>query len=272
MLRVVVCIKQVPMVSELPWNPKTGTLKRELAEGMMNPACARALEAALQIKSRHDAEITAVTMGPPMAEEVLHEALAVGADHGLLLTDPAFAGADTYATSYTLARTIEKQCPDFDLILCGCYTSDSETGQVGPQLAEELDIPAAAYVEEIAIKGRRVRMQRVSDNFLEIMEMNLPGLVTIMTRSYAPRYPSLEGLAAAFDRPQIKILGARDLELDATRIGRPGSPTKIINVYSPTAAKKNVVLKGTAKKVVNEIFEKYGEKLSGAMGKDLKKI
>ena len=271
MLKVVVCIKQVPMVSELPWNPKTGTLKRELAEGMMNPACAHALEAALQIKSRRKAEITVITMGPPMAEEVLYEAMAVGADRGLLLTDPAFAGADTYATSYTLARTIERQCPDFDLVLCGCFTSDSETAQVGPQLAEELNIPAAAYVEDFSITGRKVRMQRVSDNFLEIMEMNLPGLVTIMARSYAPRYPSLAGLDAAFEHPRIKILGAEDLDLNPKSIGRQGSPTKIINVYSPTAEKKNVVLKGTAKKVVNEIFEKYGEKLSGAMGKDLKR-
>ncbi len=272
MLKLVVCIKQVPMVSELPWNPKTGTLKRELAEGMMNPACAHALEAALQIKSRRKTEITAITMGPPMAEEVLYEAMAVGADRGLLLTDPALAGADTFATSYTLARTIEKHCPDFDLVLCGCFTSDSETAQVGPQLAEELDIPAAAYVENFAIKGRKVRMRRVSDNFLEIMEMNLPGLITIMTRSYAPRYPSLEGLAAAYERPQIKTINAKALGLDPKSVGRPGSPTKIINVYSPTAAKKNVVLKGTAKKVVNDIFEKYGEKISGAMGKDLKKI
>jgi electron transfer flavoprotein beta subunit len=272
MLNIVVCIKQVPMVSELPWNPKTGTLKRELAEGMMNPACAHALEAALQIKSRHQAEITAVSMGPLMAEEVLYEALAVGADRGLLLTDPAFAGADTFATSYTLARTIEKQCPDFDLILCGCFTADSETAQVGPQIAEELDIPAAAYVEDFTLKGRKVRMQRVSDNFLEIMEMNLPGLITIMTRSYSPRYPSLEGLANAYDHRQITIMTAEDLELDLQRVGRQGSPTRIINVYSPTAEKKNVVLKGTAQKVVNDIFEKYTEKLSGAMGKDLKKM
>ena len=207
-----------------------------------------------------------------MAEEVLHEAIAVGADRGLLLTDAVFAGADTYATSYTLARTIEKQCPDFDLILCGCYTSDSETAQVGPQLAEELDIPAAAYVEQFEISGRTVRMQRLSDNFLEIMEMNLPGLVTIMTRSYTPRYPALAGLADAYAHPEIKILGADDIGIDPEKIGRRGSPTRIINVYSPTAEKKNVVLKGTAKKAVDELFEKYGEKISGAMGKDLKKM
>jgi len=272
MLQLVVCIKQVPMVSELPWNPKTGTLKRELAEGMMNPACAQALEAALQIKSRQAAQITAITMGPPMAEEVLYEAMAVGADRGLLLTDPAFAAADTFATSYTLARTIERQCPEFDLVLCGCYTSDSETAQVGPQLAEELDIPAAAYVEDFAIEGRTVRMQRVSDNFLEIMEMELPGLVTIMTRSYAPRYPTLEGLADAFDHPEIKTLNADAIGVDLNRIGRNGSPTRIINVYSPTAEKKNVVLKGTAKNVVSAIFDNYGDKISSAMGKDLKRL
>jgi electron transfer flavoprotein beta subunit len=272
MLKIVVCIKQVPMVSELPWNPKTGTLKRELAECMMNPACAHALEAALQVKSRHKAEITAITMGPPMAEEVLYEAMAVGADRGLLLSDPALAAADTYATSYTLARTIEKHCPDVDLVLCGCYTSDSETAQVGPQLAEELDIPAAAYVENFEITGRKVRMQRVSDNFLEIMEMNLPGLITIMTRSYAPRYPALEGLADVFDHPRINVLGADDIGLDKNKIGRNGSPTRIINVYSPTAEKKNVVLTGSPKKVVTTIFDRYGEKISGAMGNDLKKI
>jgi electron transfer flavoprotein beta subunit len=272
MLNLVVCLKQVPMVSELPWNPKTGTLNRELAEGMMNPACAHALEAALQIKSRYSGSITAITMGPPMAAEVLYEALAMGADDGILLSDPAMAGGDTYATSYVLARTIEKQCPDFDLVLCGCFTSDSETSQVGPQLAEELDIPAAAYVEDFEIKGRKVRMQRISDNFLEIMEMAMPGLMTIMTRSYVPRYATLAGLDEAFDHLQIKTFRAKDLGLDLKFIGRKGSPTRIIKVYSPTAAKKNVVLKGTAKKIVDDIFAGFGDKISGVIGKDLKKL
>ena len=272
MLNLVVCIKQVPMVSELPWNPKTGSLKRELAEGMMNPACAHALEAALQIKSLHGGKITAITMGPPMAEEVLYDAMAMGVDHGILLTDPAMAGGDTFVTAHILARTIKTQCPDFDLVLCGCFTSDSETAQVGPQLAEELDIPAAAYVEKLDIKGRKIRMQRVSDNFLEIMEMKLPGLVTIMDRVYAPRYPSLEGLIDAYERRRIKILNARDLGLVPNAVGQKGSPTKIINVYSPTAEKQNVILKGAAKKVVDEIFNNYGEKISSAMGKDLKRV
>ena len=186
MVKMVVCIKQVPMVSELPWDPATGTLKRDLAEGMMNPACRSALEAALRIREAEGGEITAITMGPPMAEEVLREAIALGADRGILLTDRRMAGADTSVTSYTLARAIEKTCPGFDLVLCGFATSDSETAQVGPQLAEELDIPGVAYVDEIELSGRTVRMQRLADNFLETLEMDLPGLVTVTTGVYSP--------------------------------------------------------------------------------------
>ena len=141
MLKLIVCVKQVPMVSELPWESRTRTLRRDLAEGMLNPACSHALEAALQLKEKVGAHITVITMGPPMAEEVLFEALALGADRGVLLTDRRMAGSDTFATSFILARAIEKTCPDFDLVLCGCYTSDSETSQVGPQLVEELNIP-----------------------------------------------------------------------------------------------------------------------------------
>ncbi len=200
MVKMVVCIKQVPMVSELPWDPATGTLQRDLAEGMMNPACRSALEAALRIREAEGGEITAITMGPPMAEEVLREAIALGADRGVLLTDRRMAGADTCVTSYTLARAIEKACPGFDLILCGFSTSDSETAQVGPQLAEELDIPGVAYVDEIALSGHTVRMQRLADNFLETLEMDLPGLVTVTTGGYAPRHVPLGGLQAAFCR------------------------------------------------------------------------
>ena len=270
MLNLVVCIKQVPMVSELPWDPKSGTLRRDMAEGMMNPACANALEEALQIKRRCGAKIVAITMGPPMAKEVLFEAMAMGADHGILLTDPCLAGGDTFATSLTLARAIEKECPDFDLILCGCYTSDSETAQVGPQLAAELDIPGVACVEQFEIRDRTVRMHRLSDDFIETLELDLPGLITVTTLANAPRYCTLGGLETAYDRPDIKILGARDLGLEPKTVGILGSPTKILNVFSPTAEKKNVIMKGTPKKIVDEIFEKYGDRISGAIAKDLK--
>lgn len=270
MLKLVVCIKQVPMVSELPWNSKTGTLKRELAAGMINPACSHALEAALQIKENYGGHITVITMGPPMAEEVLYEAIALGADHGVLLTDKQMAGADTFITSFILARAIKKACPGFDLILCGCYTSDSETAQVGPQLAEELNIPGVAYVEHLEIKNKMIRMQRLMDNFLETLEMDLPGLITVTTQKYAPRYAPLSGLQEAFEKKKITELNAKKLGLAPQLSGQKDSPTKILNVYTPITDKKNIVLKGTAKKIVGQIFEKFDAKIGGAIGKDLK--
>jgi electron transfer flavoprotein beta subunit len=269
-LNVIVCMKQVPLVSELPWDSSTGRLKRETAEGMMNPACKHALEAALQIKHRYGAHITAITMGPPMAEEILREAVAAGADRGLLLTDPRMGGADTLITSFTLARAIEKEVPDFDLILCGCYTSDSETAQVGPQLAEELNIAGAAYVEHLELSGRRIIMRREADNFLETLEMDLPGLATITTREYKPRYVSFSGLQDAFEKADIKILTADDLGLSPDMIGIKASPTRIVNVYSPTTQKQNLVISGSAQKAVEELFSRYADKISGAMGRDLK--
>ena len=270
MLNMIVCLKQVPMVSELPWDAVTGTLRRELAEGMMNPACRAALEAALRIREVEGGEITAITMGPKMAEEVLREAIALGADRGVLLTDREMAGADTSVTSYTLARAIEKICPAFDLVLCGFATSDSETAQVGPQLAEELNVPGVGYVDEIAVSGRTVRMQRLSDNFLETLEMDLPGLITVTTGVYIPRHVPLGGLQAAFDTADIATLDAESLGLDSERIGVKGSATKILNVTSPTAGKKNIVLTGTPKRIVEQLFERFDDKIGGAIGKDLK--
>ncbi|MBU0651302.1 MAG: electron transfer flavoprotein subunit beta/FixA family protein [Proteobacteria bacterium] len=270
MMKMVVCIKQVPMVSELPWDPATGTLQRDLAEGMMNPACRSALDAALRIKETAGGEITAITMGPPMAEEVLREAIALGADRGILLTDRKMAGADTSVTSHTLARAIERACQGFDLVLCGCSTSDSETAQVGPQLAEELDIPGVAYVDEIELSRGAVRMRRISDHFLETLEMDLPGIVTVTTGHYAPRHVPLGGLQAAFTGAQIDSLDAEAVGLDPERIGARGSATKIRNVFSPTAGKKNIVLTGAPKRIVEQLFDLFDDKIGGAIGKDLK--
>jgi electron transfer flavoprotein beta subunit len=270
MLDIVVCLKQVPMVSELPWNPVTGTLQRDLAEGMINPGCRSALEAALCVRETAGARITAITMGPPMAEEVLREAITLGADRGVLLCDRRMAGADTAVTSYTLARAIEKTCPGFDLVLCGFATSDSETAQVGPQLAEELAIPGVAYVDEIEISGRTARMQRLADHFLETLEMDLPGLITVSAGVYVPRYVPLEGLKAAFEAPDIVTLDAASLGLDPERLGAKGSATRILNVSSPAAGKKNVVLSGTPRKIVEQLFKQYDDKIGGAIGKDLK--
>jgi electron transfer flavoprotein beta subunit len=271
MLKIVVCVKQVPMVSELPWNSKTGTLKRELAQGMMDPASRRALEAALQIKAHQAAHIRVITMGPPMAEEVLHQAKALGADEGILLTDKRMAGADTFLTSHILASCIRQQCADVDLILCGCQTSDSETAQVAPQLADHLDIPAITFAQEIFPEGNSVRVQRHVDDFFEELQMALPGLISVDLSAYAPRYLALDGVENAFANPAIRRLDARRLGLGEDFRALKDSPTRILEVYSPTSGKNNRVLKGAVKNVVDQLFTEYGKVIGGAMGKDLEK-
>ncbi|MCP4721683.1 MAG: electron transfer flavoprotein subunit beta/FixA family protein [Desulfobacteraceae bacterium] len=274
MFKIVICIKQVPMVSQLPWNSKTGTLKRELAQGMMDPASRRALEAGLQIKESRAAvggetQIIVISMGPPMAEEILYQARALGADRGVLLSDRAMAGADTFLTSFILGQFIKKQVSDVDLVLCGSQTSDSETAQVGPQLAGELSIPALGYASDIQLQGNLVRVRRHVDDFLEVLEMDLPGLVTIDQGAYTPRYTSLGGVEDAFG-DTITLVDAQSLGLDDTFNALEDSPTRIVDVYSPTTQKENMVLKGAAKTVVDQLFDGYGKIISSAMGKDLK--
>ncbi len=270
MLNIIVCIKQVPMVSELPWNSKTGTLKRELAEGMMDPASRRALEAALQIKENQGAHICAVTMGPAMAQEILHQAKALGADTGVLLTDQRMAGADTFLTSHILALFIQREYKNVDLVICGSQTSDSETAQVGPQLAEALNIPAIGYVNQIKVKENHVEARRHVDDFSEILVMDLPGLVTIDLSAYKPRYLALEGVVKAFENPGIRIIDAKKLGLDESFNALKDSPTRIIEVFSPTTQNENRVLKGAVKKIVDQLFNEYGKVISSAMGKDIK--
>lgn len=277
MFNIIVCIKQVPMVSELPWDTKTGTLKRETAQGMMDPASRRALEAALRLKDQLAGQgratcLTAISMGPPMAEEVLYEAKALGADSGVLLTDRRMAGADTCLTSKILADFIRKELPSVDLVLCGSQSSDSETAQVGPQLAEELGIPAIGYVRELDLSGSCLGVTRHVDDFLEEMEMDLPGLVTVDLDSgaYVPRYAAMDGVQAAFESRDIRIMDGDDIGLDPGFNALRQSPTRIIDVYSPATAKENRVLKGAVKKIVDTLFDDYGKILSGAMGKDLK--
>jgi len=259
------------MVSELPWDSRTGTLKRELAEGMINPACKHALEAALLLKNKHGGSITALTMGPPMAEEILREAIAMGADKGVLICDDRLAGSDTLITSHALSQAIKQECTDFDLILCGCYTSDSETAQVGPQLAEELDIPGVAYVDSLAYNNGILQVKRTADNFQETMEIKLPGLVTISTRQHFPRYAPLGGLQDAFEAEEIIYRNADDLGIDAESGGTKGSPTRILDVYSPSANKDNLVMKGTPVTIVNQLLTQFEDRIGGAIGKDIKK-
>jgi electron transfer flavoprotein beta subunit len=269
MLNLVVCLKQVPMVTELPWDEKTGTLRRDLAAGMMNPACKHALEAALQIKEKYSADITVITMGPPAAKEVLYEALALGANKAILICDRLLAGSDTYATSWILGEAIKKQCPKFDLLLCGAYTSDSETAQVGPQLAEKLDLPAAAYIEKLEINGKTLRVRRLVDNFRETLEMEFPALVTVSMENYKPRYAELIGLENAFGKNQVVILDIKSLGIDPVEIEKHGSRTRVRKVFLRKTQKENVFFTGNPSIAVTDFLNKYQRKISAAIGKSV---
>jgi electron transfer flavoprotein beta subunit len=218
-----------------------------------------------------------------MAAEILYQAKALGADKGVLLSDRAMAGADTFLTSFILAQYIKKQASDVDLVLCGSQTSDSETAQVGPQLAGELSIPAIGYASDIKLQGNLLRVQRHVDDFLEVLEMDLPGLVTIDQGAYDPRYTSLGGVQNAFNdvssdaaskdaafEADIIQVNAKELGLDPAFNAVKDSPTRILDVYSPTTQKENIVLKGAPKIVVDQLFDEYGKIISSAMGKDLK--
>ncbi len=271
-MRIVVFIKQVPAVSELPWDRKTGQLKRGAAQGMMDPASKHALEAGLRLKETHEAKLITICMGPPEAEEVLREALALGADRGFLLCDPRLAGADTLATSYTLARAVGAVSPDFDLLILGCHSADSETGQVGPHLAEELGLPAAAYVEKMDIKGHKLTVERVSDGWLDTLEMDLPALATVTTRAFAPRATPMAGVEQAFSGGEVFILSARDLRADPEHVGWAGSAGRVLRVYSPTTEKKGVLIEGAPKACVQELLERFGDRLGALVSKDLGEV
>jgi electron transfer flavoprotein beta subunit len=208
-------------------------------------------------------------MGPPVAEEVLREALALGADRAILICDKLLAGSDTYATSLVLTAAIKKECPKFDIILCGAYTADSETAQVGPQLAEELDLPAAAYIEKLEISGRTLRVRRLVDNFRETLEMEFPALVTVSMENYRPRYTELMGLENAFGGNGVIVLGAAALGINASLFKNKGSRTKVRKVFLRKAQKENVILHGTASSVVTEFLNKYQRKISTAIGKSI---
>jgi electron transfer flavoprotein beta subunit len=268
-MNIVVFLKQVPMVTDLPWDPKTGQMRREAAEGMMDPASKHALEAALCLKDEHGGRITVITMGPPAAEEVLREALALGADLGVLVSDVRLSGADTPATSYTLSLAVRAVCPEFDLLMLGCHSVDSETGQVGPHLAEELNLPGPAYVESVKLVDHAIRVERVCDNFLETLEIDLPALVTVTTQKYKPRPVPLGGVERAFSQGEVITLNASDLRADLKRVGFSGSAGRILRVYAPRAEQKGVLLKGAPKKCVQELLSRYGDRLSALVGKDL---
>jgi electron transfer flavoprotein beta subunit len=251
-LRIIVCIKQVPDTAEVKINPETGTLVREGVPSIINPYDMHALEAGLQIREKVGGKVTVLTMGPPQAESALRDAISMGADDAVLLTDRAFAGSDTWATSYTLSKTIEKI--GADIIICGKQAIDGDTAQVGPEVAEFLNIPHISYVRKIEdITQNSIIVQRLMDEGYDIVESSLPVLLTVVKELNIPRLPSLRGKMAV-KRADIKKWGSLDIQADEKKIGIKGSPTQVKNIFAPEARSDRKILHGTPEEQVSALI------------------
>jgi len=254
-MHCIVCIKQVPNTTNVQIDPKTNTLKREGVESIINPFDEYAIEEAVRIKERTNGKATVITMGPPQAEAILRESLSRGIDNAVLISDRAFAGADTWATAYTLAQAI-RTIGDYDIIICGKQASDGDTAQVGPGIAEMLDIPHVAYVKKIEdITATSMKVERMMEDGYDRIEMPLPGLITVVKEINSPRMPSLKGMMMA-KKAQIRVMTAADIKADTKNVGLTGSPTQVMKIFSPPPREGGVVLEGSPQEVAQKLVEK----------------
>lgn len=247
-MHFVVCIKQVPDTTQVRIDPDTGNLVRQGIPSVINPFDLYALEAALIIRDRMGASITVLSMGPPQAEEALRKALGYGADRAVLLTDRAFAGADTLATTYTLAAAIRKleELEPVDIIFCGKQSIDGDTGQVGPGLARRLGFGQLTYVcspGEVDLEAGVIRCYRQQEDGQELLEVKMPAAVTITEQCTRIRYASLEDLLTAAAK-EVEVWGADDLDVERDHLGLKGSPTRVSKIFAPPMRERGEMLSG----------------------------
>ena len=249
--KIIVCAKQVPDTNVIRINPKTGTLIRDGVPSILNYDDANALEEALKIKDRYlDTNITVITMGPPQAKDLLIECMAMGADEGILVSDRAVGGSDTWATSNTLEAAIRK-VGSFDLIFAGRQAIDGDTAQVGPQLAEKLGIPQITYVEEFEIDRnmKDITVKRQMEDGFEIIEVQVPCMLTAIKELNTPRYMTIGGIYGVKDKP-MKVWSAADIEVDLTKVGLEASPTNVFRSFTPVPKGKGVMVEYDTEKEV----------------------
>jgi electron transfer flavoprotein beta subunit len=228
-MQIVVPIKQVPETDQVKMDPETGTMIRRGLSAIINPLDLYALESALQIKDALGAQVTALSMGPLLAEKALREALSLGCDRAILLTDRKFAGSDTWATAYTLSQAIRKLQP-VDLVICGERATDGDTGQVGPGIASFLDLPLVTYVDRIGeIEGGGIHVRRMVENGSDYIWTGFPAVLTVVKDVAHPRFPTLRQRLDA-KTMDVAHLQADDLDLDATKLGLKGSPTRVVKI------------------------------------------
>ncbi len=252
-MRIVVCVKEVPDTTEVKIDPVTNTLIRQGVPSIINPFDLNALEEALQIKDTIGAEVIVISMGPPSVEKNLKELIAMGADKAILITDREFAGADTWATSMTLSRAIEK-IGDVDLIVTGKQAIDGDTAQVGPGIAEFLQIPQIIFIQRILdTNGKTIKARRATEAGYEDVEADLPAVISIIKSTKDPRLPSLRGMMKA-KRVEIPHMDIEALELPTSEVGLDGSPTKVVKIFSPKREHTGRILEGEKDEIAKELI------------------
>jgi electron transfer flavoprotein beta subunit len=254
-MNLIVCVKQVPNTTEIKIDPVTNTLIREGVESVLNPFDTYAIEEAVRLKEKYGGEVTALSMGPPQVEETLREAVSLGVDRIILLSDRRFAGADTWATSLTLSAAIRK-IGSYDLILTGQQAIDGDTAQVGPGIAAHLNLPQTCFVRRIEeMTGCKIVLQRLMEEGYDRIQLRLPAVVSVVKEINTPRLPSLRGKRNA-KSVEMTVWNADDLELDEKIIGLNGSPTQVVNIFSPKHEKQTEKFEGNADEAVELIVKR----------------
>lgn len=256
-MNIVVCLKQVPDTTEVKIDPKTGTLIREGVPSIINPDDKNALEEALVLKEKVGAKVTIISMGPPQAEAALREAIAMGADEAILISDRAFAGADTLATSNALAGALRKL--DYDIVFAGRQAIDGDTAQVGPEIAEHLNIPQITYVEKVEVEGDSLKVQRAWEDGYEVIKVKTPVLLTAIKELNEPRYMHMANIFETYKK-EIKVWSAADIDVDKSLLGLAGSPTKVKKSSTKEAKGQGELVNLPAKEAAAYAVSKLKEK------------
>lgn len=258
-MKIVVCVKQVPDTNEVRIDPVKGTLIRDGVPSILNPDDANALEAALQLKdTNEDVVVDVLTMGPPQAKYMLRECLAMGADHAYLMSDRVFGGADTCATSTTLAAGVKK-IGDVDLVFAGRQAIDGDTAQVGPQIACRLNLPVVTYVQDIKLEAEKIIVQRNLEDGYEVIEVQRPCLLTMIRELNEPRYMTTWGIMDAYKK-EIVVWDHTDVALDPNDCGLKASPTRVMKSFTPPVKGKGEMLSGTPKDMAETLVSRLKEK------------
>lgn len=254
-MNIFVCIKQVPDTTEVKINQQTGTLIRTGVPSILNPYDHFAVVVALGIKKEHPhSTVHVISMGPPQAKSVIQLALALGCDEGYLLTDPLFAGSDTWATSYALSLAIKKIAKP-DLVICGMQAIDGDTAQVGPGISAHLGIPIVAFCDEVRIIGKKIEAKKHIDDGYDLVECDLPCVVTMVKpRDFELPFPSFVNIVNALSKKFI-VMNASDIGAEHNKIGLKGSPTQVSKIYPPKKEKQTVFINTTPIEAASRIIE-----------------